>query len=120
MKKKPIKDQIKDGIKIGLVGGVLISVILLIFEPPTYCECEELAMDAWLHTAGGEYSETDFNDWGDLEDCADKIIDFMDYDMEADKMSVEYIKDFSKQMCENRCYEALSGRDKGKRWCLDD
>jgi hypothetical protein len=120
MKKKSIKDQLKDGIKIGLVGGGLIGVILYSFMPPKYCECEELARDAWLHTVGGEYSETDFNDWGDLEDCADKIIEFMDYDMDADKMNIEYIRDFSKQMCENRCYVVPYGRDEGKKYCLDD
>lgn len=124
MKKKSIKDQIKDGIKIGLVGGGLIVVIFYIFMslfmPPKYCECEELARDAWLHTVGGEYSETDFNDWGDLEDCADKIIEFMDFDMDADKMDIEYIRDFSKQMCKNRCYVVPYGRDEGKKYCLDD
>ena len=42
----------------------------------------------------------------------------MDFDMEADKMNVEYIEGFSKQMCENGCYSPKSGRDKGKKYCL--
>jgi hypothetical protein len=104
-----------------LVPSLLLYLFGSFLNPNIdYCECQKLAKDAWLYTVGGEYSETEFNDWGDLEDCAEKIIDFMDYDMEAEKMNIEYIEEFSNQMCETGCYSPKSGSDRGKQWCLDD
>jgi hypothetical protein len=100
---------------------IILSVIGLTFKgiefvyysvSMDYCDCSEYSSDALIYSAmGSDYGS--FNESA-IEFCADKIIDKMDFDMDSGKLSIDYMKQFSYEMCEYGYYET-KGSDGGKK-----
>jgi len=100
---------------------IVLFVISLIFQglqsiyysiTVDYCDCEEYSEDAISYSVlGSDYGS--FNESA-IEHCADMIIDVMDFDMDSDKMSMDYIQQFSYEMCKYGYYET-KGKDGGKK-----
>lgn len=100
---------------------IVLFVISLIFQglqsiyysiTVDYCDCKEYSKDAISYSVlGSDYGS--FNESA-IEHCADMIIDVMDFDMDSDKMSMDYIQQFSYEMCKNGYYET-KGKNGGKK-----
>ena len=68
-----------------------------------YCYCEEKSSDAIKYRAlGSDYGS--FNRSA-IKFCAKKIIDKMDFDMDWDNMSIDFMQQFSYEMCEYGYYK---------------
>ena len=68
-----------------------------------YCYCKEKSSDAIKYRAlGSDYGS--FNRSA-IKFCAKKIIDKMDFDMDWDNMSIDFMHQFSYEMCEYGYYK---------------
>jgi hypothetical protein len=75
-----------------------------------YCDCKEYSGEALKYYATG----ADYGSYNEsaIDFCADKIIDKMDFDL--DELSIDYIQQFSYEMCEYGYYET-KGQNGGKK-----
>ena len=107
---------------------IVLFIISLIFQgvqfvyysiTMNYCDCKEYSRDAISNNVlGSDYGS--FNESA-IEFCADKIIDKMDFDMDSDEISVDYMHQFSYEMCEYGYYETKgsNGGEKVYDWPID-
>ena len=94
----------------GLIGLFIISLIFqgvqFVYYSITmdYCDCKEYSRDVISNNVlGSDYGS--FNESA-IEFCADKIIDKMDFDMDSGEISVDFMAQFSSEMCEYGYYKS--------------
>ena len=81
----------------------------------SWCECKEISTDAITYSVlRGEHDSS--VDIDAFEKCAEKTIDLMDFDLEPDQISADYISQVSYEICENGFYEGKGSNNRGKRY----
>jgi hypothetical protein len=69
----------------------------------TDCECEKIASDALINSAGiGDANKVNLDG---LENCGKRLIKEMNFSMDADKLSVDYINQYYYEKCRYGFYD---------------
>jgi len=91
---------------------LLTFLIFSSCSKPDYCECKVISREA-IKASAGLPSDMDLDD---LEDCAEKVKEDLDFNMPADKISIDYIQQVSYEMCEYGYYEGKHSDSRGKKY----
>jgi hypothetical protein len=91
---------------------LLIPLLLASCSKPSYCKCEDVSREA-ITASIGLQSDLDLDD---LDDCAEKVKEDLDFSMPADKIGVDFIQQVSYEMCKYGYYEGKGSDNRGKKY----
>lgn len=116
--------KIKKSPKIILLVGLIIiffgvKALSSALEPnPTWCDCDKVAGDAIDYTLWrGQNGSTAKYDEKLVRACAKKVLRVnKDLKLEPEEIGVEYISQFSYEICKNGYYEGKGSDNRGKKY----
>lgn len=95
------------------------KIIVYLLEPnPTWCDCDKAAGDAIEYSAfRGKNGSTAKYDEKTIRACAKKVLKLnKTLNIEPDELSIEYISQFSYEICKNGYYEGKGSDNRGEKY----
>jgi hypothetical protein len=98
---------------------IMVKVIINITKPnPTWCDCDKAAGEAIEYSLfqGREGSSAKYDE-RTVEACAEKVLELnSNLDIDPEDLSIEYILQFSGEICTYGYYEGKGSDNRGKRY----
>ena len=98
---------------------LMVKLIININAPnPTWCDCDKAAGDAIDYSVfRGRNGSTAKYDEKTIKACAKKVLKLnKTLNIEPDELSIEYISQFSYEICKNGYYEGKGSDNRGKKY----
>lgn len=102
---------------IGLFFGT--KLMLAALEPnPSWCDCDKAVGEAIQYSVfQGQAGSTAEYDESTVKACAKKVLKVnTDLNMEPEELSIDYISQFSYEICKNGYYEGKGSDNRGKKY----
>lgn len=102
---------------IGLFFGIKLMLVAL--EPnPSWCDCDKAVGEAIQYSVfQGQAGSTAKYDESTVKACARKVLKVnTDLNIEPEELSLDYILQFSSEICTNGYYEGKGSDNRGKKY----